>query len=265
HIASLQIDPEGINRLITNDQAPLIDWYTGRSIARLLLEIPGQRIRILGLHIQALDQRHIPHYRILHTRFPSLCIHQAYILCAEVREAELCPAEGGTLLSHNHVTETVPKKSSANGQAVVQEILIHSDIHALALLRFKIRRAKVWEEELIDGGSTKSCRIATADLGPGFLMEVAGSCPIRGRATKDVILILPHACRGKHSIPHIELSLGKACMTRDDVITDCRAPRTKIEIFPLLLSVLVAGRKQQRFANLKIVLPFNSIRYCVEF
>src|ERR1043165_5603758 len=95
-------------------------------------------------------------------------------------------------------------------------------------------------------------------------MEEAGSCPIRGRAAKDVVLILSHACRCKHSIPEIELSLSKACMTRDDVITDGRAPSTEIKILPLLLSILIAGRQQQWFANLKVVLPFDSIRNRIE-
>ena len=72
-------------------------------------------------------------------------------------------------------------------------------------------------------------------------MEIPGGSSIGRRAAKDVIFILPHTCRRKHSIPEIELGLRESGMAGNDFMRNIQIIRQEIAIFSLLVAKLIPG------------------------
>ena len=154
----------------------------------------------------------------------------------------------------------VPEESPAEGQAIIQQILVqlqhpYSGSFQVSNLDFQ----KMENTTRLNGGRAKTCPITPPNFGAGFLMEIAAGHPIGGRAAEDIILILSHTRRREHAIPEIELGLRKSCIAGKDLVRNSRGICQEIAILSLLVAKLIAGCEQQRFGDLKIVLPFNPV------
>src|SRR6267143_2235558 len=258
-VATFQTHPQRIDRLVAEDETPLINRHPRHAVARLLRKIACQRIGVLSLYIQALDPGQISHKPIFDACFPSLGGDKTDILGTEIGAERPNPATSRTLLADNQVSKPIPEIRRTESQPVIEQILVHSNIHTLAFFWLEIRLSKIWEKQLIDGGSPEPRRVTATDLRPSFLMKVAGGRAISGGTPEYVVIILPNSTSRKDSIPQVELCLIKPGIAGNDSVADVRGSRTEIDVFALLFSELVSRGEQLGFSDLEVMLPFDAI------
>ena len=65
------------------------------------------------------------------------------------------------------------------------------------------------EKTIVQRGSLESGPVAPTKLGAGLFVQIAARHAIGGRISEDIITVLPDTRGTEHTIPQIELSVGK--------------------------------------------------------